>query len=157
MNNNIMKTFIENNKSVKRKWYVVDATDLILGRMSSIVASILRGKTKPSYTSNVDCGDYVIIINADKIALTGHKDLERKYWYTGYMGGAKYRTKGELREKNPEKLIRGSIKQMIPRGPLGRVVIKKLYVYAGAEHPHNAQNPEVLDIKSMNNKNSKRR
>ena len=156
MTRNIMKTFSATPKDITRKWYVIDATDLILGRMSVVIADYLRGKHKAYYTPNMDCGDYIIVINADKIALTGHKDLERFYWHTGYMGGIKYRTKGKMLKETPERLIENSVRRMISRNSLGRTVMKKLFVYNGSEHPHAAQKPEVLDVKSMNNKNSKR-
>ena len=156
MTSDIMKTFSATPKEITRKWYVIDAPDLILGRMSVVIADYLRGKHKAYYTPNMDCGDYIIVINADKIALTGHKDLERFYWHTGYMGGIKYRTKGKMLKETPERLIENSVRRMISRNSLGRTVMKKLFVYNGSEHPHAAQKPEVLDVKSMNNKNSKR-
>jgi large subunit ribosomal protein L13 len=156
MSKNVMKTFVATSKTITRKWYVVDAQDLILGRMSAIIANFLRGKHKAYFTPNMDCGDYVIVINADKVALTGNKKYERLYWYTGYLSGVRFRTKGQMKEEHPDRLVRNSVKKMITRGPLGRSVLKKLYVYGGSEHPHVVQNPEVLDIKSMNVKNSKR-
>jgi large subunit ribosomal protein L13 len=150
-----MKTFVATPKTITRKWYVVDAQDLVLGRMSAVVADYLRGKRKTYFTPNMDCGDHVIIINADKVVLTGNKKYERVHWYTGYMGGVKFRTKEQLLKEHPDRLIKNSVKKMITRGPLGRAVMKKLYVYSGSEHPHVAQNPERLDIKSMNIKNYK--
>jgi large subunit ribosomal protein L13 len=156
MTKNIMKTFSATPKDVVRKWYVVDATDLILGRMSVVIADYLRGKRKVYFTPNIDCGDYVIVINAEKVALTGNKGIERFYWYTGYIGGIKFRTKKQLLEKTPERLIENSVKRMITRSPLGRDIMGKLFVYAGKDHPHSAQKPEVLDIKAMSSKNSKR-
>ncbi|MDR2760815.1 MAG: 50S ribosomal protein L13 [Rickettsiales bacterium] len=151
-----MKTPAATQKTVERKWHVVDASGLILGRMSAIIASYLRGKHKTYFTPNVDCGDYVIVVNADKVALTGNKKYERFYWYTGYMGGVKFRTKAQMLEEHPDRLVENSVRRMISRGPLGRAVMKKLFVYSGDEHPHEAQKPEVLDIKSKNVKNFKK-
>lgn len=156
MTKNVMKTFVSTPKNITRKWYVVDATDLILGRMSVVIANYLRGKNKTTFTPNMDCGDYIIVINADKVALTGNKGLERFYWHTNYPGGIKFRTKNQLKKDTPERLVRNSVRRMISRSPLGREVLKKLFVYAGESHPHSAQKPEVLDIRSMNSKNSKR-
>ena len=153
-----MKTFSAAPSDIKRKWYVVDATDLILGRMSAIIANYLRGKHKEYYTPNMDCGDYIIVVNADKILLTGNKETaKRHYWHTGYVGGIRHRNIKQLREDTPERIIENSVSRMITRNPLGRKVLNKLFVYAGSEHPHMGQNPEVLDIKSMNVKNSKRK
>ncbi len=156
MTKNIMKTFSATPKDITRKWYIVDASDLILGRMSVVIADYLRGKHKAIFTPNMDCGDYIIVINAEKVALTGNKGLERFYWHTGYPGGIKFRTKNQLKKDNPIKLIENSVRRMITRSPLGRSVLKKLFVYAGDNHPHSAQQPEILDIKAMSSKNSKR-
>lgn len=154
-----MKTFSASPKDVERKWYVVDATDLVLGRMAVIVADYLRGKHKAIFTPNQDCGDYVVVINADKIYMTGNKYEYKKYiHHTDFPGGLKEKTaKDIMTGKNPEKIVEQAIKKMITRNPLGRKVVKKLFVYAGSEHPHSAQKPEVLDIKSMNVKNKKRK
>lgn len=154
-----MKTFSASPKDVERKWYVVDATDLVLGRMAVIVADYLRGKHKPIFTPNQDCGDYVIVINADKVYMTGNKYEYKKYiHHTNFPGGLKEKTaKDIMTGKNPEKIVEQAIKKMITRNPLGRKVVKKLFVYAGSEHPHSAQKPEVLDIESMNVKNKKRK
>jgi large subunit ribosomal protein L13 len=152
-----MKTFVATPSTIERKWYVVDAEDLILGRMSVIIADYLRGKHKAYFTPNMDCGDYIIVINADKVIITGNKKYERVYWYTGYVGGVKFRTKGQLLKEHPERLINDSVKRMITRGPLGRVILKKLFVYSGTEHPHKGQKPESLDIKSMSVKNFKKK
>ena len=154
-----MKTFSASPKDVERKWYVVDATDLVLGRMAVIVADYLRGKHKPIFTPNQDCGDYVIVINADKVYMTGNKYEYKKYiHHTDFPGGLKGKTaKDVMTGKNPEKIVEQAIKKMITRNPLGRKVVKKLFVYAGSEHPHSAQKPEVLDIESMNVKNKKRK
>lgn len=159
MSKNIMKTFSASPKDVERKWYVVDATDLVLGRMAVIVADYLRGKHKAIFTPNQDCGDYVVVINADKVYMTGNKYEYKKYiHHTDFPGGLKEKTaKDIMTGKNPEKIVEQAIKKMITRNPLGRKVVKKLFVYAGSEHPHSAQKPEVLDIKSMNVKNKKRK
>ena len=154
-----MKTFSASPKDVERKWYVVDATDLVLGRMAVVVADYLRGKHKPIFTPNQDCGDYVIVINADKVYMTGNKYEYKKYiHHTDFPGGLKEKTaKDIMTGKNPEKIVEQAIKKMITRNPLGRKVVKKLFVYTGSEHPHSAQKPEVLDIESMNVKNKKRK
>lgn len=139
------KTFMPNPDKVERKWYVVDAEGQTLGRLASQVASVLRGKNKPIFTPHEDCGDYVIVINADKIAVTGKK-LDQKIYYhhTEYVGGMKQQTLREKKAKKPERVIELAVKGMLPKGPLGRQMYKKLHVYAGAEHPHAAQKPEVL-------------
>lgn len=142
-----MKTFMANAQNVVRKWYVVDADGIALGRVASQVANILRGKNKPTYTPHVDTGDFVIIVNADKAILTGKK-LDQKIYHhhSGYTGGlhdTKYR---DLMANKPEFALRHAVVGMLPKGPLGRQMAKKLFVYAGAEHPHAAQQPEVLDL-----------
>ncbi len=139
------KTFMPNPDKIERKWYVVDAEGQTLGRLASQVASVLRGKNKPIFTPHEDCGDYVIVINADKIAVTGKK-LDQKIYYhhTDYVGGMKQQTLREKKAKKPEQVIELAVKGMLPKGPLGRQMYKKLHVYAGAEHPHAAQKPEVL-------------
>ena len=154
-----MKTFSASPKDVERKWYLVDATDLVLGRMAVIVADYLRGKHKAIFTPNQDCGDYVVVINADKVYMTGNKTEFKKYiHHTGFPGGLKEATaKDIMAGKNPEKIVEQAIKKMITRNPLGRKVMKKLFVYAGSENPHMAQKPEFLDIASMNIKNKKRK
>lgn len=143
-----MKTFMAKQEEVQRKWYVVDATDLVLGRLASQVASILRGKNKPEFTPNVDTGDYVIVVNCDKIRLTGNK-LEDKYhmYHTGYMGGLKKIQYKKLMAEDPERALRLAVKGMLPKNSLGRKMISKLKVYKGAEHNNAAQKPEVLVIK----------
>ena len=140
-----MNTFMANPDKIERKWYVVDADGCTLGRLASEVASVLRGKNKPEYTPNVDTGDYVIVINADKISVTGKK-LDQKIYYrhSEYVGGMKETTLREMLAKKPEKVIELAVKRMLPKGPLGRQMYSKLHVYAGAEHPHAAQKPEVL-------------
>lgn len=143
-----MKSFMASPETVERKWYVVDATGHTLGRLSSEIASVLRGKNKPTYTPHIDTGDYVIVINADKIKVTGKK-MEQKVYYhhSDYVGGMKETTLKEMLAKKPENVITLAVKGMLPKGPLGRAMIKKLHVYAGPEHEHAAQKPEVLEIK----------
>ena len=142
-----MNTFMANPDKIERKWYVVDADGCTLGRLASEVASVLRGKNKPQYTPNVDTGDYVIVINADKINVTGKK-LDQKIYYrhSEYVGGMKETTLREMMAKKPEKVVELAVKGMLPKGPLGRQMLTKLHVYAGAEHPHAAQQPEVLSF-----------
>ena len=143
-------TYIAKPGEVERKWYVVDATDVPLGRLSAVVASVLRGKNKPTFTPNVDTGDYVVVVNAEKVALTGRKDKNKIYYpHSNHPGVLKARTAGDYREKDPEKLIALSVKGMLPKGSLGRQQAKKLHVYRGADHKHAAQNPEVLDITNL--------
>ena len=140
-----MNSFMANPDKIERKWYVVDAEGCTLGRLASEVASVLRGKNKPVFTPHVDTGDYVIVINAEKIKVTGKK-LDQKVYYShsDYVGGMKETTLREMMAKKPEKVIELAVKGMLPKGPLGRQMIKKLHVYAGAEHAHEAQKPEVL-------------
>mgnify|MGYP004647096265 CR=1 FL=1 len=152
-----MKTTISAKPAtIKRDWYLIDATDLVLGRMASQIATILRGKNKTSYTPHMDCGDYVVVVNADKVALTGKK-LEKKMYYhhSGYIGGIKGISAEKLLEKKPEDVIYKAVERMISRNKLGRQMMTKLRVYAGAEHPHTAQNPIVLDIAAKNPKNKR--
>lgn len=152
-----MKTYSAKPADVERKWYVIDAEDVVLGRLASRVANVLRGKHKAMYTPHIDTGDHVIIINAEKVKLTGKKlQQKRFYWHTGYPGGIKDRTMGQiLGGRFPERAIEKAVQRMIPSGPLGRAQLKKLRVYAGAEHPHEAQQPEVLDLAAMNPKNKR--
>ena len=140
-----MQTYMANPDKIERKWYVVDAEGCTLGRLASGVASVLRGKNKPQFTPHVDTGDYVIVVNADKIKVTGKK-LEQKIYYnhSDYVGGMKETTLKEMLAKKPEKVIELAVKGMLPKGPLGRAMNKKLLVYAGPEHKHEAQKPEVL-------------
>ena len=143
-------TYMAKKNEVERNWVLVDATDVPLGRLSAVVASILRGKNKPTYTPHVDTGDFVVIVNADKGALTGKKATDKIYYrHTGHPGGLKQITAGELREKNPVRLVEQSIKGMLPSNRLGRRQFTKLHVYAGAEHNHAAQQPQALDIQSL--------
>ena len=140
-----MKTFMASPATIDRKWYVVDATDMTLGRLASEVAKVLRGKNKAIFTPHIDTGDYVIVINAAKIKVTGRK-LDQKIYYhhSDYVGGMKETTLREMMAKKPEKVIELAVKGMLPKGPLGRQMYTKLHVYAGAEHAHAAQKPEVL-------------
>ena len=140
-----MQTYMANPDKIERKWYVVDAEGCTLGRLASGVASVLRGKNKPQFTPHVDTGDYVIVVNADKIKVTGKK-LEQKIYYnhSDYVGGMRETTLKEMLAKKPEKVIELAVKGMLPKGPMGRDMIKKLHVYAGAEHANQAQKPEVL-------------
>ena len=142
-----MKSFMASPSTVERKWYVVDAEGKTLGRLASEVANVLRGKNKPTYTPHIDTGDYVIVVNAEKIQVTGKK-LDQKIYYhhSEYVGGMKEATLREMMQKKPEFVITHAVKGMLPKGPLGRQMLKKLHVYAGPEHNHAAQKPEVLDI-----------
>ena len=142
-----MKSFMANPATIERKWYVVDATGHTLGRLASEVAKVLRGKNKPIFTPHMDTGDYVIIVNADKIKVTGKK-LEQKVYYrhSAYVGGMKETTLKEMLAKKPERVIELAVKGMLPKGPLGRKMYKKLHVYAGSEHGHAAQKPEALNF-----------
>ena len=142
-----MSTFFAKHNEVERKWYVVDATDLVLGDVATRVAAILRGKHKAIYTPHVDTGDYVIIVNAEKIRVTGNKANQKVYkHYTGYAGGLKEIPYAELLEKHPERILERAIKGMLPKNSLGKKMFKKLNVYAGPDHPHAGQNPEVLEF-----------
>ena len=143
-----MKTFMQKKETVERNWYVVDATGKTLGRLATQVATVLRGKNKPTYTPHVDCGDYVIVVNADKVVLTGNKLEDNKYYnHSGYPGGLRERTAKEMIEKYPEEMVERAIKGMLPHGRLGRAMGKKLFVYRGSDHKHEAQKPVALEIK----------
>ena len=143
-----MKSFMQKKETIERKWFVVDATDLVLGRVSTEVASILKGKHKPTYTPHVDCGDYVIIVNAEKVALTGNKLDDKLYYrHSGYPGGLKSRTAKRMLELQPQKVLEKSIRGMLPKNRLGEDMYRKLYVYVGSEHPHQAQKPEVYTLR----------
>lgn len=152
-----MKTYSAKPSEVEKKWILIDADGLVLGRLASQVAKILRGKHKPSFTPHIDCGDNVIIVNAGKVKLTGNKLAQKTYyWHTGYPGGIKERTAGKiLGGAHPERVIEKAIERMVPRGPLGRQQMKNLRVYAGPEHKHEGQQPEPLDIAAMNPKNKR--
>ena len=153
-----MKTISAKAADIERKWHVIDAEGVILGRLAAVIATRLRGKHKPLYTPHVDCGDNIIVINAEKVRLTGRKMQDKRYYrHTGYPGG--------IKETSPEKIFSGkfsqrvvekAVERMIPRSPLGRQVLTKLHVYAGTEHPHAAQQPEVLDVAGMNPKNKRK-
>lgn len=152
-----MKTFTATPKTIEKKWFLIDANGLVLGRLAVVVANRLRGKHKPSFTRHMDCGDHIVIINAEKVKLTGKK-LDGKIYYrhTGYPGGLKSRTARNILEgKNPERVILKAVQRMIPRGPLGRQQMTHLRVYVGSAHPHEAQNPEILDVAAMNPKNAR--
>jgi len=151
-------TYAANAANADKKWIMIDAKGLVVGRLASIVALRLRGKHKPTFTPHVDCGDNVIIINADKVVLTGRK-LDRKVYHhhTGYIGGIKERTARSIMEgRFPERIVEKAVERMLPRGPLGRQQLSNLRVYKGAEHPHAAQNPAVVDVAAMNRKNSRK-
>ena len=138
-----MKSYIAKPAEIDHRWYVIDAEDKTLGKLAAEVAMTLRGKKKPIYTPHVDCGDYVVVVNAEKVAVTGKKENQKIYRsHSGYPGGLKETTLAELRAKKPEEIIRHAVKGMMPKGKLGRQMFKKLKVYAGPEHPHAAQNPE---------------
>lgn len=142
-----MKTFVAKPESVKRDWFVVDATDKTLGRLATEVARRLRGKHKAEYTPHVDTGDYIVIVNAEKVVVTGNKTTDKMYYsHTGFPGGIKEISFDKLQAKKPEMIIESAVKGMLPRGPLGRAMFRKLKVYAGAEHSHAAQQPQTLDI-----------
>ncbi len=152
-----MKTYSARPSDIQKKWFIVDADGVVLGRLATVVAMRLRGKHKPTFTPHMDCGDNIIVINAAKVKLTGNKAAgEKFYWHTGFPGGIKERTMGEIRDgKHPERLIEKAVQRMITRGPLGRQQMGNLRVYAGTEHPHDAQNPEILDVAGMNPKNKR--
>lgn len=153
-----MKTYSAKPSEIEKKWIIIDAEGVVLGRLAAYVASILRGKHKPMYTPHMDCGDNVIIINAEKVRLTGRKMANKIYYrHTGHPGGIKERTAGQILEGEfPERVFEKAVQRMIPRGPLGREQLRNLKVYAGTEHPHEAQQPEVFDFASQNVKNTRR-
>ena len=152
-----MKTYTAKLADIQKKWILIDAEGVVLGRLASLVAMRLRGKHKASFTPHMDMGDNVIIINADKVQMTGKKRTDKiYYWHTGYPGGIKQRTAGDILEGNhPERVLTKAIQRMLPGGPLSRQQMTNLRVYAGTEHGHEAQNPEIVDVKSMNPKNSR--
>lgn len=158
-----MKTLSKVTKSIRpqdveKDWHVIDADGLVVGRVASIIANILRGKHKPSYTPHVDCGDHVVVINADKVRFTGNKLKNKRYYrHTGYIGGIKETSPERILEgKFPERVLEKAVERMVPRGPLGRAQMKALHLYNGSEHPHDGQNPKTLDVASMNSKNKVR-
>ncbi len=152
-----MKTYSAKPSEIERKWCLIDAEGVVLGRLASIISSRLRGKHKPIYTPHIDCGDNIVVINADKVQLTGRKRADKVYyWHTGYPGGIKSRTAGQILDgDHPERVLIKAVERMISRNPLGRQQMRKLHVYAGTEHPHEAQQPENLDVGAMNPKNKR--
>ena len=150
-----MSTYTAKPSDITKKWVIIDATDLVVGRLASIVALRLRGKHLPTFTPNMDMGDNVIVINAEKVKLTGNKlDARKFFWHTGFPGGIKDRTQRQLLEgQHPERVVENAVRRMLPGGPLGRQQLSNLRVYAGAEHPHEAQQPAKLDVGAMNSKN----
>jgi large subunit ribosomal protein L13 len=144
-----MKTFSAKPHEVKRDWFVVDATDAVLGRLAAEIARRLRGKHKPVYTPHVDTGDYIVVVNADKMRVTGSKNEDKKYYrHSGYPGGIRETTFGKMQERFPGRALEKAVKGMLPKGPLGYAMIKKMKVYAGGDHPHAAQQPQALELKS---------
>ena len=142
-----VKTTLAKIEELERKWFIVDASDKVLGRMAVRIADILRGRHKPIYTPHVDAGDYVVVINAEKVAVTGNKEEQKQYmFYSGYVGNEKYRSLADFRAKRPAFIIEHAVKGMLPKNRLAREMIKKMKVYAGPDHPHEAQSPENLDI-----------
>jgi large subunit ribosomal protein L13 len=152
-----MKTYSAKPQDIEKKWFLIDAENLVLGRLSAFVATRLRGKHKPMFTPHMDCGDNIVVINADKIRLTGKKyDQDIFYWHTGHPGGIKQRSKGQILEgKFPERVVEKAVERMLPKGKLGRHQLKNLRVYAGTEHPHEAQQPETIDVAALNEKNKR--
>ena len=143
-----MTSYVQEKETVERKWYVIDAEGKPLGRVASKAAHILRGKHKATYTPNIDCGDFIIIINAEKAILTGNKLDNKKYYnHSGYPGGLRERTAREMQEKYPIEMVERAVKGMLPKNRLGRQMYKKLFVYTGSEHPHLAQKPEIMEVK----------
>ena len=143
-----MKTFMQKKETVERKWYVIDATDVALGRLASQVANVLHGKNKPTFTPHIDCGDYVIITNASKVKLTGNKLKDKMYYnHSRYAGGLRERNAQTMIDRYPVEMVERAVKGMLPKGPLGRKMIKKLFVYAGAEHEQSAQKPVEMKVK----------
>jgi large subunit ribosomal protein L13 len=153
-----MKTYSATPSDVDRGWYVIDADGLVLGRLAALVANRLRGKHKPMFTPNIDCGDHIVVVNADKVSLTGNKRAQKTYYrHTGYPGGIKSTTAEQtLGGKHPERVIEKAVQRMLPKGALGRQQFTKLHVYGGPDHPHQGQSPEPLDVAEFNRKNSTR-
>lgn len=142
-----MNTFMQKKETVERKWYVIDAEDVVLGRLATKAATILSGKNKPTYTPHIDCGDNVIVVNAEKVKLTGNKLLDKKYYnHSGYTGGMRERNAKTMIERYPEEMVERAIKGMLPKGRLGRAMSKKLFVYAGPDHKHQAQKPIEMKV-----------
>ena len=151
-----MKTYTATPADIEKKWILIDADGIVLGRLASIIAMRLRCKHKASFTPHMDCGDNVIVVNAEKIQMTGKKREENFYWHTGHPGGIKSRTKQQILDgAHPERVITQAVKRMLPGNKLSRQIMTNLRVYAGSEHPHEAQDPSILDVKSMNSKNTR--
>ncbi len=152
-----MKTFSAKPGDIDKKWVVIDAEGVVLGRLATLIAMRLRGKHKPTFTPHMDMGDNIIVVNAEKVQMTGNKRADKRYyWHTGFPGGIKHRTAGQILEgKHPERVISKAVERMLPGGPLSRQQMTHLKIYAGAEHPHAAQNPEALDVGAMNPKNTR--
>ena len=151
-----MKTYTATPADIEKKWILIDADGIVLGRLASIIAMRLRGKHKASFTPHMDCGDNVIVVNAEKIQMTGKKRDDNFYWHTGHPGGIKSRTKQQILDgAHPERVITQAVKRMLPGNKLSRQIMTNLRVYAGSEHPHEAQDPSILDVKSMNSKNTR--
>jgi large subunit ribosomal protein L13 len=152
-----MKTYSAKPSELDKRWTLIDADGLVLGRLASIIANHLRGKHKPTYTPHMDCGDFIVVVNAEKVHLTGNKRQNSIfYWHTGYAGGIKGRSKGQILDgKHPERVIEKAVERMVPRGPLGRKIMGHLRVYAGPAHPHEAQQPVTLDVAALNPKNKR--
>ena len=152
-----MSTYSATPSEVEHKWYLIDAKGAVLGRLAALGATRLRGKHKPMFTPHIDCGDHIVVINAEKVCLTGNKlDGKQHYWHTGYPGGIKNRSYGELLSSaRPEQVIQKAVSRMVARGPLARAQLRKLHVYKGPEHPHTGQKPEVLDLVKLNRKNTR--
>ncbi len=143
-----MKTYVAKPAEIEKKWYVVDASGKTLGRLSTVVADALRGKRKPIYTPHIDTGDFVVVVNAEKVVVTGNKAEQKMYWrHSGYPGGIKGESFASLRARRPEEIVRKAVRGMLPHNRLGRAQLRKLKIYAGPEHPHAAQHPEALEIK----------
>ena len=152
-----MKTYSATPKDVEKSWILIDANGLVVGRLATVIATMLRGKHLPTFTPHIDCGDNVIVINADKVVFTGNKRADKVYyWHTGYPGGIKERSAEKILDgKHPERVLHKAVERMLPRGPLGRKQLKNLRVYSGSEHPHEAQNPQKLDVAALNSKNAR--
>lgn len=154
---NPMKTYIATPATIEKQWFIIDGEGLVVGRLAALIAARLRGKHKPTFTPNMDCGDNIVVINADKVVFTGKKrDDKTYYWHTGYPGGIKERQAHQLLDgRFPERVLEKAVERMLPGGPLSRRQMKNLKVYAGTEHPHEAQQPEKIDVASLNSKNTR--
>ena len=152
-----MATFSAKTSDIDKKWTLIDAEGLVVGRLAALIATHLRGKHKPIFTPHMDCGDHIVVVNAKKVVLTGNKRADKTYYrHTGYPGGIKENKAGQVLDgKHPERVLKLAVQRMLPSGPLGRKQLKNLRVYAGSDHPHEAQNPEKLDVAALNKKNSR--